>query len=128
MSMPYVSITVAANQSCKIYALVETLSVFQKGTTAEKVRDGISAGQGMTMPDGMEYIVIWKAFSLTESQKETVFKINMEDYMSGDMPDDGGDMPEEDMDDGMQEGNGVFIVVEDDQGQLSEVYSFEVRD
>lgn len=100
-------VSVVVREPCTVYVMVETPEIFALGTTAEKVRDGISAGAGQSMGGGM-YTVIHAAFRAEELNVESTFIVDMADYIPGAA---GGG------------GEGVFVVLEDEHGNLSEVYS-----
>lgn len=118
-----ISISVAAYEKCNVYALIETEEVGKKGTTAEKVRDGISAGSGMSLPDGGKYIVIHEKFSVSRVLEQNSFSIDINKYLSGSNSggDDNSGPPPEGANGGK---NYIFVVVEDSDGNLSKVYQF----
>lgn len=118
-----IRVSVLANEPCTVYAMVDAAQVFALGTTPEKVKAGHSAGIGMDMGDGMSYIVIHASFEVTQLGELQNFTIDMNDYMSDGMNE--GNMGD---DSGPPDGDnsvGVFVVVEDAVGQLSQVYSFQ---
>lgn len=118
-----ITISVAGYEKCKVYALVETEQIGKKGTTPQKVKDGISAGSGMKMPDGGKYIVIHKSFSVNAILNECSGTINMNYYMDTQSGGDNEDNPGP-PDDASGGGNYIFVVVEDSKGNLSKVYQF----
>jgi len=109
-----ISIAVMVNKPCTLYALVEADMVFEEGSTPENVRNGISAGAGMVMDDGMQYTVIYKSFQITSIDNVLTLTIDMMDYMSM----EGDEVPSD-----MTSSVGVFIVLEDEFGNLSPLYS-----
>ncbi len=116
-----ISITSAAYEKSGLYVLVESQEVGAMGTTPENVRDGISAGAGMTMQDGNPYIVIHQSFSIDNILTEQTHKIDMDAFLQedgvGDNPKTATDMPNDST-------TYVFIVAEDLDGNLSRVYEF----
>jgi|LGOV01.1.fsa_nt_gb flagellar biosynthesis GTPase FlhF len=120
-NMPNITINVKANRACTLYILVEADMVFEKGSSPEKVRDGISAGKGLIMGD-MPYIVIHDSFNVQGTNNIETFNVNTMDYM----PEENNDMSEEDGPPPEDDDNIVytFIVFEDENGELSVLYSF----
>lgn len=98
------TISLVVNEPCKVYVMVEGQQYFSRGTTPERVRDGISAGA--SNPD---YTVIHAAFDAKKLNSKISFVVDMKDY-------------------GLEEGGfgeGVFVVLEDMLGNLTKVYSFK---
>ncbi len=122
-NMPNITINVKANRACTLYFLVEADEVFKKGSSPEKVRDGISAGEGMMMGD-MPYIVIHDSFNVEGTNDIETFVINTMDYMpkEDNNMDEGNDgpPPEDDNNNTLY----TFIVFEDENGELSVLYSY----
>ncbi|MDM8534284.1 hypothetical protein QUF55_06215 [Clostridiaceae bacterium HSG29] len=121
-NMPNITINVKATRSCTLYVLVESNEIFKKGSSPEKVRDGISAGEGMMMGD-MPYIVIHDSFNVKGTGNLESFVINTMDYM----PKEDHNMDEKN--DGPPPGDNnnivyAFIVFEDENGELSVLYSY----
>ena len=121
-----ITISIRVNEPCTVYALVETDSVFSKGSTPENVRDGVSAGAGTMMEDGMEYTVIHNIFNVTNLNSIQSFTINMSDYiLNGEGDNSGGDNPGGDSPEPAGGNTGVFLVIENEEGNLSSLYKFQ---
>ena len=106
-----IDITIASYTSGTVYVLVEDERFGSQGTTAINVRNGVSAGAGRD-----DYTVIATSFGLSSPLKQVNHSIDLMSYM-GDMSGDEGPPPED-----MGFKGYVFIVIEDNVGNLSKVY------
>lgn len=108
-----INIAISSYTSGKAYILIEDNIIGSMGSTPLNVRNGDSSGAGT---DG--YIVIAESFDLNSLLKEYNYTINLESYMPT-----GGDGPPPEH---IGFSGYVFIVIEDNKGNLSKLYQFKV--
>lgn len=112
-----ITITVSASEKCTAYFLVEDEYYGSLGSIPEDVRNGISKGAGAVMPDGSGYIVIADSFNVATAMKEYSTNVNLSDYIPEFEADPAG-APDGDMG-----GTTIFLVIEDSEGNLSQVFT-----
>ncbi len=110
-----VNVAISSYTAGTAHVLVESPDVGGKETTSANVKNGISAGAGSD-----DYTVIYESFSISSPLAEYSHTINIASYLdmggNGEAPQSGG----------MGFSGYVLIVIEDNEGNLSQVYRIKV--